>query len=144
MEMEVDPKKLNSFLALKTAMTAKYVSLKILKVEPRPAITQMPLLPRLRLSYFLLNFYFAAKMLLLFLSSISISILSRVFGFRIKARNLKSRPNISTLLLLFPKGFKTLHSIYQERISSKKHRESYKGIYTRNHCSFSEHCQKVH
>ena len=39
MEMEVDPKKLNSFLALKTAMTAKYVSLKILKVEPRPAIT---------------------------------------------------------------------------------------------------------
>ena len=41
MEMEVDPKQLNSFLALKTAMAVfvKYVSLKILKVEPRPAIT---------------------------------------------------------------------------------------------------------
>ena len=82
MEMDGDPKLLNSFLALKTAMAVfvKYVSLKILKVEPRPAITSMPLLPRLRLSCFLLNFDFAAKMLLLFLSSILISILSRVFG----------------------------------------------------------------
>jgi len=42
MEMQVDPEQLNSFLALKTAIAVffvKYVSLTILNVEPRPAIT---------------------------------------------------------------------------------------------------------